>query len=89
MTPELEAEGYSREFARNVQAVRKKTGLQKGDEILLKVSTNNSLQKMLEKHLDFLKERVNAKKIVFVEGKSSEMKHNFSIKVTKVSIELE
>ena len=86
MTEELEAEGYAREFARNVQNERKKAGLQKKDMINLKVSTENSLRKMLEKFEDFLKERTNSKKIEFVEGKLKNAK-NFEIRERKISIE--
>ncbi len=67
MTPELEAEGYAREFARYVQDARKKAGLEKKDSINLKISTEKELRTMLGGHLEFLKERVNAKKIEFSE----------------------
>jgi len=85
MTAELEAEGYSREFARYVQDFRKKSGLNKKDVIELKISTDKDLKDMLEKHISFLKERVNAKSIKFSEDKLKNY-FEFEIKSKKVSI---
>jgi len=85
ITPELEAEGYAREFARNIQAARKKEGLQKGDSIELSILSNIEVKKMLEKHLDFLKDRTNSKKIKFVETLSKNTVE-FSIKNNKIAV---
>ncbi len=46
-TDELEAEGFARELARNVQELRKKAGLQKTDKIILSLKTSTGMQKML------------------------------------------
>ena len=84
-TPELEAEGYAREFARNVQAARKREGLEKGDILNLKVATDKGLRAMLEANKKFLLERTNSKSIEFtddISGKTSE----FEIKGKKVTI---
>ena len=70
MTPELEAEGFSRELARKIQAERKNAGLKKGDLINLKIYCDLELKNMFETHLNFLKERTNSKKIDFLEGGS-------------------
>ena len=89
ITPELEAEGYSRELARKIQTERKNKGLKKGELIVLKVSTDKDLQAMLAKNIDFFKERTNLKEIKFSDGKLSENAIEFLIKERKVSIELE
>jgi isoleucyl-tRNA synthetase len=89
MTPELEAEGYSREFARSVQAERKNKGLRKQQTVNLKVYCSHEMKKMLERNLDFLLVRTNSKKIDFVDDKSMKNKVDFSIKNQKISIELE
>jgi isoleucyl-tRNA synthetase len=89
ITPELEAEGYSREFARKVQAERKNKGLKKGDLISLFVVSGSDVKKMLEQNIDFIKVRTNSKKVDFVDGKSIKNKIDFSIKDKKISIELE
>jgi isoleucyl-tRNA synthetase len=86
MTPELEAEGYSRELARKVQAERKNASLKKGDLIELKISTDSELKKMLSKNLHFLKERTNSKKLDFVDGKLGGKQISFKIKEKKISI---
>lgn len=85
MTPELEAEGYARELARYIQDARKKTGLNKKDVIELKISMGNELREIIGKNIEFLKERINAKSIEFVErlGKESV---EFEIKGKKISI---
>jgi isoleucyl-tRNA synthetase len=85
MTPELEAEGYAREFARHVQSARKKAGLEKSDVIELKVTAESRLVNLLGAHSKFLKERVNAKKIDFVDG-ISEPTAEFTIKGRNISI---
>ncbi len=85
MTPELEAEGYAREFARQVQAARKKAGLQKRDEIVLKVAVDKNLQRILEKQKEYLMERTNSKEIKFTDDKKK-FDAEFSIKDKKVAI---
>jgi isoleucyl-tRNA synthetase len=84
-TPELEAEGFSRELARRVQAERKNTGLVKSDIIELKISCDKSLQEKFSTNIVFLKERINAKKIEFVEGKLSDKQISFEIRKRKIS----
>ena len=70
ITPKLEAEGFSRELARKVQAERKSSGLKKEDMIELKVYCSDDLKKMFLLNIEFLKERTNSKKIDFIEGGS-------------------
>ncbi len=60
LTPELEAEGFSRELSRKIQAMRKNAGLQKGQQIELVIKTSKKLIKILKKHLEFIKERTNS-----------------------------
>jgi isoleucyl-tRNA synthetase len=86
MTPELEAEGYSREFARKIQAERKNAGLKKGDIISLRVSCDKNLREMLNKNIHFLSERTNSNKIEFVDGKLPGKTIDFSIKDRKISV---
>lgn len=85
MNSELEAEGYAREFARRVQAERKKAGLEKGDVISLKVCVDSDLKEILEKHEMFLLERTNSKEIEFVDDKLDNG-HEFSIKEKKIIV---
>jgi isoleucyl-tRNA synthetase len=85
MTPELEAEGYAREFARKVQAERKDAGLRKGDIISLRVSCDKKLREMLKRNIHFLLERTNSRDIEFVDGKLPGKAVDFSIKDKKIS----
>ncbi len=60
---ELEAEGYSREVMRRVQNARKKAGLQKTDEIVLFIKTEEELVEMLMKHEKVIQEKCGAIKM--------------------------
>ncbi len=63
LTPELEAEGYSRELMRKLQSLRKKAGLDKQDNIDLAIKTEKELADMLNKHLSMIQEKVGAEKL--------------------------
>jgi len=71
ITPELEAEGFAREISRKVQAARKSIGLVKEDKISLEISSE--FEDKLKKFEKFIKKRVGARSISFVEkpGKGS------------------
>ena len=66
LTPELEAEGYAREMSRQVQAFRKKLGLEKKDKIELFIVAEKDLTNILEKHKDFIQDRTNSLKLEVV-----------------------
>lgn len=80
MTPELEAEGFSRELSRKIQAMRKNAGLQKGQEIDLAIKCEKDMLKSLKEYSNFIKERTNARKFELTEkdlkgfGQNSEEK---------------
>ena len=86
MTPELEAEGYSREIARKVQAERKNAGLQKGDLVILYIDCDKELQGMLEKNKKFLMDRTNAKELHFGGDKISDEQIVFTVREKKITI---
>jgi len=69
MTRELESEGYARELSRAIQAERKKVGLIKKNKINLIVVLEKDLLEMLKTQEKFIKERVNAKKILLTTDK--------------------
>ena len=62
MTPDLEAEGYARNIARGIQALRKKTGLVKEDFIELVIVSDKESELIIKDWEKFLKERTNVKK---------------------------
>lgn len=86
MTPELEAEGYSRELARKIQAERKTAGLQKGEMIEIRVYTDPELGKMFEAHLDFLKERTNASKMTINDDSEDKGDIVFTVKEKQITV---
>lgn len=85
ITPELEAEGYSRELARKVQAERKNAGLKKGDLIDLKIFADKEILEYFKMNKDFLLERTNSNKIEFSDDKSVEGAIVSTIKEVKIS----
>lgn len=84
-TPELEAEGYARELARAIQSERKKEGLVKTDFIELNIQLSQPLLKKLKIYENFLKERVNAKRILLTD---KEIKHKDTIKIKDEQIKI-
>ena len=65
-TPELEAEGFSRELTRRIQDMRKKSGMQKSERIDLFVRTD--AVEMLRKFEKQVMEKVGAEKITLSDG---------------------
>ncbi|MBU1704331.1 MAG: class I tRNA ligase family protein, partial [Nanoarchaeota archaeon] len=63
MTEELEAEGYSREVMRRVQALRKDAGLEKVDRVILYIKADEEMAGMLSKYVEQIQEKVGADKI--------------------------
>lgn len=85
MTPELEAEGFSRELARKVQAERKNAGLKKEDLINLEIFCDEKLKNMFLMQIDFLKKRTGSKKMQFLKLANSDGKIKFEIKNEKIA----
>jgi isoleucyl-tRNA synthetase len=75
LTRELEAEGYARVLARTIQAERKKAGLIKKDFIELEIT--GDIAKIIEAQKQFIKQRVNAKSVLFTPSKSDK-KYSYS-----------
>lgn len=90
LTPELEAEGYAREISRAIQSARKDAGLTKTDIIEIEIETE--FNNLLKTQIDFIKQRVNAKKISlqkssehFSYSKEGKIKNlEFKIKLNKI-----
>jgi len=68
-TKEMLHSGFSREFTRAVQALRKTAGLQKQDKIELYVYAPASSQSALQENVKEIKDKVGAKDIDFVSSK--------------------
>jgi isoleucyl-tRNA synthetase len=64
LTPELKSEGLSNEFTRQVQVLRKKSGLKIGEEIDVKYSTDSSeVEGALNSFSDAISQTISAKSI--------------------------
>ena len=72
----LEAEGFTREIMRRVQALRKKAGLQKSDNISLFIKADEELKEMLKEWTIIIKEKVGASQFRISELEPSK-KHPF------------
>ncbi|MEK6872437.1 MAG: isoleucine--tRNA ligase [Nanoarchaeota archaeon] len=79
ITPELEAEGYAREISRKIQDSRKKAEFIKSDKIKLAIKVSSEIFKLIEKHKNFIKERVNAKEILITESNNKLKKYDYEV----------
>ncbi|MFH0846389.1 MAG: class I tRNA ligase family protein [Patescibacteria group bacterium] len=85
VTPELQEEGDFREFLRNIQIMRKDTGLQPQDKINLEIETNENGQFLIKKFIDELKRVAGVEEIEFrnIEGLEIKIsKYLFKIKIS-------
>ncbi len=78
ITPELEAEGYAREICRRIQEARKNANLQKEQKIYLILQMPIEMQKLLQKQMNFIKERVNAPQVKFANPDEKIKNYKFS-----------
>lgn len=60
LTPELKEAGLVREIIRAIQALRKESGFNMGDQVTITYSTEPELQKVIEDNLDEIIESVSA-----------------------------
>jgi len=70
-TPELDAEGFSRELMRRIQNARKKMGLQKLDSVSLYIQSEKDNIDMLQPWENAIKEKVGAEDITLNSEKPS------------------
>lgn len=66
LTPELIAEGASRELARMIQDLRKQAKLNPSDEVHVFIESTTEMKTMLAPHVKDVSEKVRAKKMEFV-----------------------
>ncbi len=82
MTPELEAEGYSRELVRNIQDLRKENNMERGEKAFVKINSSKKFENMLKKNLDYVQKTTNSK----VEFTSSKAGRQFKIRDEEITI---
>ena len=87
ITPELQAEGDSRDFIRAVQDLRKKSGLEAHDDIVLTVQASEEGKIIVTTFTDDIQNIVGAKEIVFADTEGVEVlagEHSMTISIKKV-----
>lgn len=87
ITPELKAEGDTREFIRAVQDLRKQKGLEAKDRIVLTVQTADGAEALVTQFLAEIKKVVGANDIVFGNAQGSEItagEHSFTVQIDKI-----
>lgn len=68
LTPEIEAEAMARELIRRIQSMRKDLDLHVEARIDVAVECSDRFRKLVQKHLDYIKEEVRAKQFNFGTG---------------------
>jgi len=88
LTPELKSEGLSNEFTRQVQVLRKKSGLKMGEEIDVKYSTDSKeVEEALETFKDAISDTISAKSITKENKVTPTL--DASVKVGEFEVEVE
>lgn len=88
-TPELEAEGYSREVIRKVQALRKNKGLKKSDEIKLTIQVSKKLKEQLEDYKDNIQDKCGAKTLTLTSEETQGIEEKIKNEVIKIMLSKE
>ncbi len=89
ITPELKLEGQAREFMRAVQDLRKKSGLNPTDVVILNISTDKVGKDLIEKFKQEIMKTAQVKTINFVEADSKTDSPNYEqIKIDELAFAL-
>ncbi len=81
-TPELDAEGFTREVMRQVQSSRKNAGLHKQDRIKIWIKTNEKLKSYLSQFKQDIKDKVGADELLIsIDNPTAEYQNESSFKV--------
>lgn len=91
-TPELDAEGYAREIARRVQALRKKAGMHKGQTIALHIRCDEELRELIQPHEESMAAKVGADSLVvdkIPKETTPQWSEEFSVKKYSVKVEFD
>ncbi|HDO19614.1 MAG TPA: isoleucine--tRNA ligase, partial [Thermoplasmatales archaeon] len=87
LTPELFAEGFSREVVRRIQAMRKEMNLRIEDRIETQLMiTDESKRIALEKWLDYIANETRSKSVVFIEHPEGELVKKWKIGDVEITI---
>jgi isoleucyl-tRNA synthetase len=87
ITPELKTEGDVREFIRSVQELRKQSGLEAKDRIVLTVQASDGAQAMITAFQSEIAKVVGADEIVFGDAEGAELtagEHSLTVQLQKL-----
>jgi len=87
ITPELQAEGDSRDFIRAVQDMRKKAGLEAHDDIVLTVQASDGGEAIIQQFKGDIQKTVGATEIIFADAEGAEVlagEHSFTVQIDRV-----
>ncbi len=82
ITAELQKEGYAREFVNRVQNIRKESGFELTDRILVTLKENAALEPSLIEYKEYICREILADKLEFV----SEIEDGFQIEVNEFTL---
>jgi isoleucyl-tRNA synthetase len=84
VTPELENEGNAREFVNRIQRIRKESGFELTDRIVVKVAASNGLKNSLAQFNDYICAEILADKLELV----SEIDDGTEIEINDISLKV-
>lgn len=86
ITEELEEEGYLRELQRELQEIRKKLGLRKGEKIIFIIETNEKIRKIIDNNINKLSKVTDSVILLDFSNINVIKEFEFSIKEHKVKV---
>ena len=84
LTPDLEAEGVSRDLIRLIQQQRRESGLDVSDRIKLQLGLPEAIRSQISNHIETIKTETLALEVTFVESQAS----NFDLDGVPIFVEL-
>ncbi|MEF8879455.1 MAG: isoleucine--tRNA ligase [Candidatus Thermoplasmatota archaeon] len=89
LTPELEAEGFSREIVRRIQSMRKELDLDVEDRIETEIKVSSEEKQMLQSWEEYIKNETRSKQLNFVDKPSGSLVKKWGIDDTAAEIGIE
>jgi len=89
LTPELEAEGFSREIVRRIQSMRKELDLDVEQRISTSVGITKEKQQMLKDWEDYIKEETRSQVVIYEDKPTGKLVKTWKIDEVKATIGVE
>ncbi|MCX6834717.1 MAG: DUF5915 domain-containing protein, partial [candidate division Zixibacteria bacterium] len=88
LSDELRDEGFAREIVNKVQNMRKSSGYEVTDNIRIRISSTERLNRATERHIDFIRHETLAHSLEFVSGANLTRATEWDINGEKATIEV-